>query len=277
MSLNLLLLSCLFYTAAFIVHALNFSSIQEDKRRIAFVFMRIAFLLATLFFASEVIIHQLPVPVFAFSQALTFFAWSLAFVYLVLLVRVQNESFGLVLNPILMILTFTAWVTACLTTPDLSREIPQALVNPYFIIHIVCAFFAYASFTLSFAAGVLYMIQSRQLKSKRGGAIYQKLPSLEESERLISQPLLWGAPLLLVAAAVGMVWSKSAFGSFWILDPKTISTAVISLIYLIILILRFSSLLRGRQVALVSMIAFSLVIVSFVGTRFIHGSHNYLQ
>lgn len=277
LSLAILALSGLLFLSAFVMHLVYFSSSYEGKQRMGFVLIRVAFLMLTLFFISEIVAHQLPVPVFAFGQALVFFAWTLAFVYLVLFVRAQNQSFGLILNPILTLLIGAAWFAFTLAKPDAAKEIPHALQNPLFIVHIGFAFFAYASFTLSFAAGVLYLIQSKQLKSKMGGTLYQKFPSLEELERLIFQPLFWGAPLLFLAILIGVFWSKSAFGHYWIFDPKTICTTLIALFYFIILGLRFGSALRGRQGAIFSMLAFGLVIVCFVGIRFIHGSHDYLQ
>ena len=169
-------------------------------------------------------------------------------------------------------------LAANFTHIKIDRELLKpVLLNPYFTVHIISAFFAYASFTLSFSAGILYLIQYRELKSKTQGKFYHKLPSLEELERLICQPLIWGAPLLLTAMGVGILWSKSAFGEFWIFDPKTIATGVISSLYFLILYFRSVSSIRGKQVAVLSLVAFALVIFSFVGTRFIHGSHDFLQ
>lgn len=269
-----LLLSALSYAAAFLLHLFSFLGATQ-KHRPAFALMRLGFLIATFYFAAETIEHGFFLPVVNFSQAMAFFAWSLAFVYLVLVVKAQSDSFGILLAPILLTLTLAAyWGKMHFAYPS---EIKPVLLNPYFIVHIVCAFFAYACFTLSFAAGILYLVQHRELKTKTAGTFYHKLPSLEELEKLIYQPLAWGAPLLASAMAIGMLWSKSAFGQTWIFDPKTIATAVTALFYFVILYLRIMSSVRGRQVAVLSLCAFVLVIFSFVGIRFIPGSHNFLQ
>lgn len=273
-STALLLLSGFFYGLAFVLHLLSFMEARAGSHRIAFALMRLGFLLATFYLGAEAIEQGFFLPVSNFSQAMAFFAWSLAFVYLVLIVKAQSESFGLILSPLLFLLV----LAADLTHSRIDRELLKpVLLNPYFTVHIISAFFAYASFTLSFSAGILYLIQYRELKGKRAGKFYHKLPSLEELERLICQPLIWGAPLLLTAMGIGMVWSKTSFGEFWIFDPKTIATGVISLLYFLILYFRSVSSIRGKQVAVLSLIAFALVIFSFVGTRFIHGSHDFLQ
>jgi ABC-type uncharacterized transport system permease subunit len=276
LSFTLLLLSVLFYALTFLLHVLSFSGTYEGGQRFAVAFMRIGFLISTFYLVAEAIDHGFFLPVANFAQAMAFFAWSLAFVYLVFLVRNQSESFGVVLSPILLFLVLIA-ALAKWQLPSDHAPIKEILHNPYFILHITCAFFAYASFTLSFSAGLLYLILNHELKSKNPGNFFHKLPPLEELERLIYQPLLWGAPLLAAAIGIGFVWAKVAYGEFWIFDPKTLATAATVLLYFVILYLRYISSVRGKQVAIWSLIAFGFVIFSFIGTRFIAGSHNYLQ
>ena len=274
LSLFLFISCAFFYGLSFFLHMVSFSG--RNAHRVAFLLMRIAFLIGTFSLASEAISEGFFLPVANLSQAMAFFAWSLAFVYLVLLVRIQSESFGLILSPILFGL-MTGAVLAKMYAGVRETPLPPALLNPYFVVHIAGAFFAYASFTLSFAAGALYLIQHRELKSRHAGTFYHKLPSLEELESLIYQPLVWGAPLLAIAAGVGFVWSKSAYGRFWVWDPKTLLTGVTVILYSAILYLRYGVSLHGKRGALFSFFAFAVVIFCFLGTRFIHGSHNYLQ
>ena len=270
----LLILTCVLYGLSFIMHLRSFSG--KEGHRFAFALMRIGFLCATFYLAAEATQQDFFLPVSNLSQALAFFAWSLAFVYLVLLVKIQSESFGLILSPILFILLVAAGVSKALL-PVSAVSTSEAFSNPYFVLHIAGAFFAYASFTLSFSAGILYLIQQRELKVKNAGTFYHKLPSLEELEKLIYQPLIWGTPLLALAVGVGMVWSKLAYGEYWLADPKTILTMMAGILYTVILGLRYGASLRGKQAALLSLATFALVIFSFVGTRFIQSSHNYSQ
>lgn len=266
----------LFYASAFALYLRSFlAPLQETAPRLALVFLRAGFLVSTFYLGQEAVEQGFFLPVVNFSQAMAFFAWSLAFVYLVLLVKNQSESFGLIVAPVLLLLAGAAWGGKLAGAVTAAPR--PVLMHPYFGLHIASAFFAYASFTLSFAAGLLYLIQHHELKSKHPGAFYHKLPSLENLERLIYQPILWGAPLLGLAIVIGLLWSKSAFGEFSILDPKTIATAITAFAYTLILGLRSASVLRGRQVAVLSLIAFLLIVSSFVGTRFIPGSHHYMQ
>ncbi|MBI3313707.1 MAG: cytochrome c biogenesis protein CcsA [Candidatus Omnitrophica bacterium] len=267
---SFLSLATIFYGSAFFMHLLSFFGVWEKGKRFAFLFLRLGFFVGTFYFAAEAVEHSFFLPVAGISQAMAFLAWAIAFVYLVLLIHAQSESFGLILTPILGIFTLIATITAH-TGP---RPLPFP-ITVYFVVHILSAFFAYASFTLSFAAGILYLIQNHELKMKRTGRFYHKLPSLEELEKLIYQPIVWGLPLLVFAVVVGVFWAKSAFGVYWIFDPKTLAVIVTAILYFAILYLHYVSAMRGKRVVVFSLIAFALVLFSFVGTRFIQGSHNF--
>jgi ABC-type uncharacterized transport system permease subunit len=196
----------------------------------------------------------------------------LAFVYLVLLARTQSESFGLILTPLLFLLVgggvfrFSA----------AEIRLPSPL-NPYFLLHLGTAFFAYASFTLSFAAAVLYLVQNHELKRKRGGTFYHKLPSLEALEGLIYQPMAWGAFLLLLAIGIGLLWSKSAFGNYWLGEPKTVTTIGIAFFYWVLVYLHYVAASRGKRAVVMSLVAFGLVFMNFFGTHLLgKGFHQLL-
>ncbi|MSR77720.1 MAG: hypothetical protein EXS63_05780 [Candidatus Omnitrophica bacterium] len=272
----LLSFSTLFYVLAALFHLFSFLDLREKGHAEAASMLRLGFMVSVFYFIAEANRYGTFLPVISHDQAMAFFAGSLAFVYLVLLARIQSASFGLILNPVLFFLMGFAALTRVFCK-DIHVNVRPELLQTYFVWHVLSAFFAYACFGISFAAGVLYLIQHRELKNKHAGRFYHKLPSLEELERLVFQPLLWGVPLLFTALVLGLVWSKSAYGVYWTRDPKTLTTLAILLIYTSLLYFRQTTRLSSKQIALWSSVTFMLVMVTFVGVRFIHGSHNYFQ
>lgn len=265
---SLLLWGAIFlYLSGFILHVFSFT--QGQGHRYAQMLMRAGFLVSTFYLAAEAGEVGFFLPVSGFSQALSFFAWSLAFVYLVLLVKNQTDPFGMIVCPFLIFLTLAALLTHSGTT----REIKTVLMHPYFFMHIGAAFFAYACFTLSFAAAILYLIQRHELKSKKPGAFYHKLASLEELEKMIYQPLVWGAPLLALATLIGLAWGKQVYGQMRVFEMKSMMTVLTACVYTVILLLKARCVLSGKQAAVFSLFAFGLVLFTFVGTRVISGSH----
>ncbi|MBI2167250.1 MAG: cytochrome c biogenesis protein CcsA [Candidatus Omnitrophica bacterium] len=268
---SILSLAGTLYFLAFLLHLAAFLGPVERANRWALVLVRVGFLVHTFFFFSEPKAEGLLIPVSTFGQVMGFFSWALAFVYLVLLAGVQSESFGLILAPLLSLFVGVG----LLNYDSGSTTVPNPL-NPYFVLHLGTAFFAYASFTLSFAAALLYLIQHRALKRKRGGSFYHKLPSLESLERLIYSPMAWGAFLLLGAVGIGLLWSKSAFGKFWLGEPKAVTTMGVALFYLALLYAHYVRSARGKRVIVISLIAFLMIFVSFFGTNLFGGGFHRL-
>lgn len=260
------------YLVAFVFHLIAFFGDSERINRLALLLVRVAFLTHTFFFFSETKTEGVLMPVSSFGQAMAFFSWCLAFVYLVLLARIQKESFGLLLAPLLSLL-----VGAGLIRFDAGETPLPSPLNPYFILHLGTAFFAYASFTLSFVAALFYLLQRRALKRKRGGTFYHRLPSLEALEGLIYQPMAWGVFLLTLAIGVGFLWAKLAFGRFWLGEPKTVMTMAIASFYFVLVLLHYGAVSRGKRMVVLSLIAFLLVCLNFFGTDWMgEGFHQLL-
>ena len=270
--LTLLTLAGAVYLAAFFFHLAAFLGSSERAGRWGLVLTRMAFLIHTFFFFLGTKTEGLPIPVSSFGQVMAFFSWALAFVYLVLLARIQNESFGLILAPFLSLL-----VGAGVLRFDAGETPLPTPLNPYFVLHLGTAFFAYASFTLSFVAAVFYLIQHYELKRRRGGTFYHELPSLEALEGLIYQPMAWGVFLLSLAMGVGFLWSKSAFGSYWLGDPKTVTTLVVAVFYLVLVTIHYARISRGKRLIVLSLVAFVFVFLNFFGLNlFGKGVHQLL-
>lgn len=267
-----LTVSFFLYVFSFAAHMASFRAPRGGSHKAANGFLRAAFGVSTFYFIAEAFRHHYFLPVIHLPQALAFFAWAIAFVYGILFARAERDSFGLILTPLLFVLTGAA----CLAFPIESTSMKYS-PNVFFAAHILSAFFAYACFTVSFAAGVLYLIQQHELKTHKTGTFYHRLPALEALEKLIFQPMILGAVLLFTAIVVGFLWSRFQFGEFWLTDPKTIATFFIVVAYSEILYLHYVFSMRGKRVVVFSLVAFGLMIFTFVGLRFVEGSHNFLQ
>ena len=274
----ILCVCCASYGVAFLLHVLSFTEILKKGDKPGYRMLQAGFLFGTLYFLSRGIQTGYFLPVVNMSAALAFFAWALAFVYLVLIGKSRTESFGLILALILFILVLGAAMTngRGRDIQAMIRAYPF-LLNPYFALHVVSAFFSYASFTVSFIASVLYLVECHELKNRQaGGNLYHKLPSLERLERMVSRPLLWGTPLLLITTLSGLVWAHSAFHSFMLVDPKTIVTLMILGFYGVILWRYWVTAVRGKEIASLSVISFMFIMMSFITTFLLAGRHNFL-
>ncbi len=262
-----LISSGIFYLAAAFLYIVAFFRENSRFEKAAFTLIRLGFGSASVYLAAEAWTHGFSFPILNFSHVLVFFSWALAFLYLIPLARLQTQSFGLILAPALFMLNLIAVIHA-------SDPAYHVDVKIYFVLHIIFAFFAYASFTLSFTAALLYLTQHNELKRRHAGTFYHKLPNLEALDQLTYQPIIFGIILLVCAVAVGMLWSRDTYGQVWMNDPKTFLTFIDIGLYGFLISLRTATNMRNSRIALLSLLVFVFMIGSFVGGRYLNGKHS---
>jgi ABC-type transport system involved in cytochrome c biogenesis permease subunit len=145
----------------------------------------------------------------------------------------------------------------------------------WLFIHISSIFLGYTAFFLTFVAAVMYLIQERELKSKKPRAFYYRLPSLEVCEELHVRSLVIGVPLLSLGILTGFVWASRTWSGPWEFDPKIVASMVTWVIYLVLASTRLSGVWRGRRAAYVAIFGFAAMMVTFLGVSFISGQHGH--
>ncbi len=135
--------------------------------------------------------------------------------------------------------------------------------------HVALLLLAYASFFVAFGAGVMYIIQERELKHKRFGTIFYRLPSLDTCDAISSRAMAIGFVLMTLGIAGGLWYSYSRYHVYWQAGPLEIFSVVTWLLYLIIIQSRINAGWGGRAAALASILSFIIVICSLIGVRFL--------
>ena len=156
----------------------------------------------------------------------------------------------------------------------------RPFANPAFrggwlAVHIASIFLGYTAFFLTFVAAIMYLIQERELKSKRPRAFYYRLPSLEICDELYSRSLILGLPFLSLGILTGFVWASRTWKGPWELDPKILASLITWLVYLVLFSTRLSGTWRGRRAAYVAILGFAAMMVTFLGISFLSGQHGY--
>jgi hypothetical protein len=149
-------------------------------------------------------------------------------------------------------------------------------VSVWAAIHVPLLFLAYAAFANAFGIGLAFLIQERQIKTRRPTELGYRLPSLEEMDRLIARLIAVAFPALTLGLGLGIVWAHSAWGGRWVSDPKIIWSVVVWAVYLAYLVLRYGFNWRGRRAAYLSLAGFGLVLVSYMGINYVSRTHGYV-
>lgn len=212
-------------------------------------------------------IQQMPVT--TLSQTFSLFAWAIVGSYLALQWKFNIRILGTFVSPL-------AVVFMLLSSAIPNQIIPssQLFKSFWLTLHVSTMFLGNAIFAVAFCAGIMYLLQERQLKSKNFGLLYRRLPSLETLDSLNYVCLTFGFPLLTIGLISGFVYAGSVWRSYWHWDPKQILSVVTWLIYAVLLHERLAVGWRGRRAAIMAIVGFSAILVAFVGTSVILKGHH---
>lgn len=215
-------------------------------------------------------------PVSTMFESLTFFIWAVALTYLVVEHSFKLPTLSSFILPFMCLFSIPAMLIA--RAPGAMDE---KLRSAWFYLHVIFAFIGYATFAVAFAASVMYLLQRRELKSKKSfNSVFHRLPSLEVLDTLNQKLIKMGWPLFTFAMFVGIHWAHQSkiLGPNWPNDPKIVFTGLTWLLYTALFHIRLFGMTRGKRVAQLTIIAFAFVVFTFLGTSYLaSGPHEFLK
>ncbi len=213
-------------------------------------------------------LHRLPV--IDVRGALSLFSFLITVAFFFAYLRYRITALGLFMLPLVFVFTLISAVH-----PE--RQLADPVIHrSWLLVHIASIFFGYTAFLLTFVAAVMYLIQERELKSKKPRAFYYRLPSLELCDELYSKALMLGLPFLTLGLFTGFIGASQTWRGPWELDPKILASMVTWLIYLVLFSTRLSGLWRGRRSAYVAVFGFAAMMATFLGVSFLSGMHGFV-
>jgi ABC-type transport system involved in cytochrome c biogenesis permease subunit len=210
-------------------------------------------------------------PVVGGQEMSAFLSWSLVLCYIVAQRWYRTTALRAFVFPIVFVLATIA--TLAPSAPSHPQDINEPLARVLLPIHAGLIMLAYAAFFISFGAGVMYIVQERELRHKRFGTMFYKLPSLETCDSISFKSVAVGFVLLTLGVAAGIAWSHARDGVYWHGEPIELFSVVTWIIYLIIIQSRLSAGWGGRNAAFATIIGFMLVVASLAGLRYIDTMH----
>jgi ABC-type transport system involved in cytochrome c biogenesis permease subunit len=154
------------------------------------------------------------------------------------------------------------------TIPSTIEPLVPALQNNLLLtVHVAVAIVAYGSFSIAFAAAVLYLVQP---EGGRWG-----LPKPQVLDEIGYRAVVVGFPFLTLTILLGAVWADVAWGSYWSWDPKETASLVTWLIYGAYLHARVVRGWRGGRAAWLLVLGFAATLFTYFGNLFFGGLHSY--
>lgn len=199
--------------------------------------------------------------------SLVLLAWVLAVIYLYGTLHYRMVSWGLFFLPLVLGLIFLAQ-----TSPrDDGRQDINVLSQTFAwdgqrfwgLVHGGMLLLAAVGVCVGFIASLMYLAQSQRLRAKIHPSKGVKLHSLERLERMNRWAVTLAFPLLTLSLVLGVILglrSLTAAESWG--NAKLLSLLGLWVVFAILLYLRYGAHARGRQVAVWTIVAFCLLVLS---------------
>jgi cytochrome c-type biogenesis protein CcsB len=202
-------------------------------------------------------------PVSSLADGLSFMAWLMVGVYLVLDRVYRLPAIGAFVTPLALTITVSALLVPARHGPLDGQPVLSGL--PGLAAHVTGAFAGLASFALAAGVAVMYLVQERQMKGKHFGWIFNRLPSLEVLDEINRRLVVIGFALLSFTIATGAYFAKERWGEYLSWDPKEVFSLVAWGVFATLIAARLQVGWRGRKVALLTMVGTGILLASFVG------------
>jgi len=195
-------------------------------------------------------------------EVFIFLAWSVALIYMLVGPAYRLSLMGAFTAPLVVVLQGFA-----LMAPIDVRHPVKLPANPSLEFHASVSLIAYGAFALACIAGIMYLIQERQLKTHHLRSIFYHLPPLTDLFAAITGLLWWGFVLYTVGIASGFFTGRPL--------PRVQVVAAIGvwLLYAAILQGRYLRRIAPKRVAALCIIGFSVALTLLWGITFSAQTH----
>src|SRR5881409_4463354 len=196
-------------------------------------------------------------PITNLFEVIVFVAWSVALFYLIVGPAYRLSLMGAFTAPLVVFLQLFA-LFARIDNPHRGR-LPA---NPWLEFHASISLVAYGAFALACIAGVMYLVQERQLKTHQLHSIFYHLPPLSDLFAAITRLLWWGFVLYTLGIVSGF------FTGHPLPRLQVVAAIAVWLLYAAILQGQHLRRLAPKRVAALCIVGFSAALTLLWGITF---------
>ncbi|MFM7151554.1 MAG: cytochrome c biogenesis protein CcsA [Gemmataceae bacterium] len=248
------------YLLALVLELIHFWRGQNRYRILAILAAAAGLVAHTLY-----LIHRQPPLIWQFGWMI-FLAWILAIFHLCGAIHYRRMSWGLFVLPVVLGLLAIGLLLGK-PPPEsvgLWREDLTDLDRLWAPVHASLILLSTVGLCVGFIASLMYLVQAQRIRRKAPPGEGLRLLSLERLEDMNRRALFLSFPLLTAGViAGGMLLFQGSDTVSW-MDIRVIATLVLWVAFAVLLFVRFARNLRGRQVALLTIVAFCLLLLCLV-------------
>ena len=191
-------------------------------------------------------------------EVLVFLCWSMVIFYLLIGSAYRLSLLGAFTSPLVFVIQVVA-----LLLPEAAPAKDHAAASAWLELHAALSVVSYGAFALACVAGVMYLAQERQLKTHHIHSVFYRLPPIRDLAVANRRLIFFGFGLFTIGLAAG-----------WMHGPAHVPLLrIVSvgnwLLYGFILTATLWHRISPRRVALLSVGAFSVMLLTLWGIQFV--------
>jgi ABC-type transport system involved in cytochrome c biogenesis permease subunit len=190
---------------------------------------------------------------------LLFMAWILAIFYLTGSLHHRRQAWGIFVLPVVLGLLGLGIAFGQPGPADRAVEAPRSLQDVWGWLHGRLVFLAAVGVCVGFLASLMYLWQAHRLRAKALPGKGPRLMSLERLEAMNRRAITLAFPLLTAGLLLGLVIMLQDRLPGWT-DPRVLGAGVLWLAFALLSYLRYGRHVRGRQVAVLTIVTFGLLL-----------------
>lgn len=198
-------------------------------------------------------------PIATGPEFMAVLAAAIAAIYVFVEARQKETNTGV----FFIALIFLFQLASAVLMQDLS-EYPHRSREAIYSTHVIFTIMGFAALSIGALYALMYVLLSRQLKSRELGLIFRRLPPLASLENMSKTATTAGIATLGLGLALGHYFALGQASSFNIFDPIIISADIIWLTYLVALIVITTRGLSGIRVGYLSMFGYIVLMSSMM-------------
>lgn len=208
-------------------------------------------------------------PILSFYEFMVVFAWGTAAIYLLVERSTRRRGMGaFVLAVVLGLMAYG------LALPSQIEPVIPILRGAWVQVHVITSLIAYPTFAVSFGTAIVFLLADR---SRRSDGALRLLPDPKTLDLLTHRVIAFGFTFLTLSIIAGAIWAESTWGRFWGWDPKETWSLITWLTYAAYLHTRFSLGWHGRKAAVLGIVGFALVLMTYIGVDYFNPrQHDFL-
>jgi HemX protein len=258
---DLLIISTICFLAAVVRTVITLRAGIFRPGRFDFLAIGVGFIFQTAFLSIRG--HTLArCPLTNLFEVFIFLAWSVTLIYILVGTAYRLSLMGAFTAPLVVLLQGFALIAPI----DVQHPV-KLPANPWLEFHASISTVAYGAFALACIAGIMYLVQERQLKTHQLHSIFYHLPPLTDLFAAITRLLWWGFALYTLGIVSGF------FTGHPLPRVQVVAAIAVWMLYAAILQGRHLRWLAPKRVAALCIFGFSAALTLLWGITFSTQTH----